>query len=121
MRLWKHRNQIVHGETGKEQARVLQSSIHSQVTQLYCKFQDNPSFILARHQYLFETKTLAERPCMSYDSLSCWLRSVQKAVKVKDFQDTVERKNAARVFRHRHIHAPFLIILIALQPLALRS
>jgi len=81
MGLWRHRNQIEHGDSIEEQARVLLTTLQNQVMDLYSEFSTNPSFILLRHHYLFEHRTLAERLDMSYDSLQAWVRSVQEAIR----------------------------------------
>jgi hypothetical protein len=42
MGLWKHRNQIVHGDKIEDQARVLLTSLQNQVMDLYSEFDTNP-------------------------------------------------------------------------------
>lgn len=104
MGLWRHRNQIEHGDSIEEQARVLLTTLQNQVMDLYSEFSTNPSFILLRHHYLFEHRTLAERLDMSYDSLQAWVRSVQEAIKVREFQETLERDNDNRFFSNQSTH-----------------
>jgi hypothetical protein len=77
--LWSHWNTIVHGATSEEQANTLLKGLQTTTTDYYHQFQDNQSFLLPHHHYLFTDRTLEQCLHHSYDQLACWLRSVSEA------------------------------------------
>jgi len=80
--LWKFRNEVVHGATIEEQATRQLEQWKAQITQYYTKFHDNPDFVLGRHQFLFQSRSMEERLQASYDTMAAWIRSVEEAIKV---------------------------------------
>jgi hypothetical protein len=52
-------------------------------------FNENQSFILQCHQYLFTDRTLDQHLFHSYDHISCWIRSVEEAILVVAHHDQV--------------------------------
>ncbi len=56
------------------------------------------SFILPRHHHLFQSRSLQHRLTHYFVYLNCWLRSVEEAILVQEFQDKIERENADQVF-----------------------
>jgi hypothetical protein len=74
--LWRFRNEVVHGSTVAEQVTLQLNKLKEKITGYYQAYSVTPSIILARHQYLFTTHTVAERISGSYDSMAAWIRSV---------------------------------------------
>jgi hypothetical protein len=102
--IWEHRNQVVHGTTNQEKAAKIKQSIDQQVRDLYSSFQNNPNFILTRHQYLFTSKSLEQRLKLDIDSITCWIRSVESAQQDLAHHNTTIRLQSSRFF------APFYAI-----------
>lgn len=98
-KMWNYRNQIVHGATVDEAVSTQMSLLHEKVTSLYNKYTENPSYVLPRHEYLFTQRTLQYRLQMSYDSINCWLRSVEEARNILEFQERHLQETAATFFR----------------------
>jgi hypothetical protein len=46
---------------------------------LHVEILSSPHSILPCHHYLFTSRSLAQRLRLDYDSLSCWIRSVEEA------------------------------------------
>jgi nitrogen fixation/metabolism regulation signal transduction histidine kinase len=74
--LWRFRNEVVHGSTVAEQVTLQLNKLKEKITGYYQAYSVTPSIILARHQYLFTTHTVAEWISGSYDSMAAWIRSV---------------------------------------------
>jgi hypothetical protein len=96
--LWLHRNQIIHGRTVDEAATNQMACLHDKVKFLYKQYEDNSSYVLPRHEYLFTQRPLDYRLAMSYDSITCWLRSVEEARLILDFQQQNLRETARTIF-----------------------
>ena len=77
--LWLHRNTLVHGADAEESAQRILTGLRDQVRQHYFAFKADESYVLARHRYLFTSHTLDQRLSLSYDNVTCWLRSVDEA------------------------------------------
>jgi hypothetical protein len=77
--MWAHRNAIVHGIDSEEAATRILTGLRDQVHQHYQSFSVDAGYVLVRHQYLFTSRTLEQRLSMSYDYVTCWLRSVEEA------------------------------------------
>jgi hypothetical protein len=52
------------------------------IIQFYTSYEENPSIVLPRHQFLFTSRTAEERIKTSCDSMAAWLRSVDEAIQV---------------------------------------
>ena len=102
--IWEHRNQVVHGATDQEKAARIKQAIDQQVRDLYSSFQNNPEFILTRHQYLFTNKSIEQRLQLDIDSITCWIRSVESAQQDLAHHNTTIRLQSSRFF------APFYAI-----------
>jgi hypothetical protein len=102
--IWEHRNQVVHGATDQEKAAKIKQDIDQQVRDLYSSFQNNPDFILTRHQYLFTSKSLEQRLRLDIDSITCWIRSVESAQQDLTHHNTNIRLQSSRFF------APFYAV-----------
>jgi hypothetical protein len=96
--LWNFRNTIVHGATVEEQARKAITTLHEKVTGLYEDFNRNPDMVLSWHQELFTSRPLAQCLRSSYDTLSAWVRSVEEAIQVLNFQTEWLREEAGPYF-----------------------
>jgi hypothetical protein len=86
--MWKHRNQIVHGETVEDQAAVILQQLHDKAQAYYASYQEDNNFVLPRHQHLFTHRTLEQHLRLSFDHLACWIRSVEEAKTVISYQLT---------------------------------
>jgi uncharacterized protein with HEPN domain len=84
--LWKTRNQLVHEKTVEETVAIQLSVIHEKVTSLYRQYTEQPYYVLPWHEYLFTQRFLHYRLGMSYDSIKCWIRSVEEARHILEFQ-----------------------------------
>jgi hypothetical protein len=80
--MWKTRNEIVHGASVDDQANILLGHLHQRVHDYYHKFQLDQTFLLPRHHYLFQRRTLDQCLAHSYDHIKCWLDSVEEAEQV---------------------------------------
>ncbi len=96
---WAHSNQKVHGQTADEQAAVILRRLQDKVQEYYASFQADNAFVLPRHQYLFTHCTLAQRLCLFYDHLTCWIRSVEEARAVLHHQIGLDRTATQRFFQ----------------------
>jgi len=96
--LWHHRNTIVHGASAEETAQRILSGLRDQVLQHYTRFNADNSYVLARHRYLFQSRTQYQRLSMSYDSLKCWLRSVDEAQELQASHIASQQANATLFF-----------------------
>jgi hypothetical protein len=97
--LWTHRNQIVHGATVEETASRQINQLHEKVKILYQNYQDEPSYILPRHEHLFNQHLLNYRLKQSYDAIMCWIHSVEEARAIMEVQQAHLRETAAVFFR----------------------
>jgi hypothetical protein len=75
------------------------SVLHEKVINQYRQYQEVPSYILRRHEYLFTQRSLEYRLKMSYDSITCWLRSVEEACTILTFQQRHLQETAAIIFQ----------------------
>jgi hypothetical protein len=87
--LWTYRNTVVHGASDQE---VAANSI----------FRTTSHFLLPRHRYLFKCRTLEQRLRLDFDSLSCWIRSVEDAK-----QALIHHENQQHLYSSRFL-LPFL-------------
>jgi hypothetical protein len=100
-KMWAYCNALAHGESPEEtrthwlqQLQQLQQLVQEQYETYSC----NPDMILLQHSHLFTTKPLEDRLKTSYDNLQCWLHSVQEAVQVKEFQETILQSESLHYF-----------------------
>jgi hypothetical protein len=98
--LWQHRNEIVHGSTIEETVRLQMATLHDKVQQHFAAFVENPSYVLQRHQ--LTQKPLEARLKMSYDSIQCWIRSVDEARQVLQHHDAPLRQSSVPFFQSFH-------------------
>jgi hypothetical protein len=105
--LWHHRNQIVHGAMVEEVVSTQLSALHDKVTQMYWQYQETPSCILPHHEYLFTKCSLEHRLKMSYDSITCWIRSVEEACTILEFQQDTSGKQPQLCFKASGLYRHF--------------
>jgi hypothetical protein len=96
--LWAYRNTIVHGATDQEIAAKIRSTLEDTARSLYRTFQTSPHFILPRHHYLFTSRSMAQRLRLDYDSLSCWIHSVEDAQQALLHHENQQRTYSSRFF-----------------------
>jgi len=96
--LWMHRNNMVHGSSAEEAARRILIGLQERVRQHYDSFTADNSYVLARHRHLFLSRTQDQRLSMSYDFLTCWLRSVDEAREQLVFHTASQQTAASRFF-----------------------
>jgi hypothetical protein len=77
--IWHHQNALVHGADAAASAQSILNGLRDRVRAHYHAYQECSGYVLARHQYLFMSRTLDQRLSVSYDYLNCWLRSVDEA------------------------------------------
>jgi hypothetical protein len=92
------RNQILHGATAEASAAVLRHEQHEKVREHYKLFEDNNTYLLPRHHNLFTQCTLQDHLQLSYDHISCWLRSVEEARSILTNQEVHLRQTSALFF-----------------------
>ncbi len=97
--MWKNRNEIVHGASVGEAAALTMNRLHEQVQHHYAQFEDLSHYVLPRHSHLFTQRPLDDRLKMSYDYISCWLRSVDEARSILHFQQAHLQKTSRTFFR----------------------
>jgi hypothetical protein len=100
--LWQHRNQLVHGIIMEDQANKVLQDLHMQVEHHYAACREDDAYVLPRHSYLFTQQTLAQWLTYSYDYLRCWLRSVEKARSIVQFQEHHLRETSTQFFNLFH-------------------
>jgi len=93
-----HRNNMVHGSSAEEAARRILIGLQERVRQHYDSFTADNSYVLARHRHLFLSRTQDQRLSMSYDFLTCWLRSVDEAREQLVFHTASQQTAASRFF-----------------------
>jgi hypothetical protein len=94
--IWKQRNGIVYGHSEEEVRNRELQKLREEVAAEYVAY----AMDLISHQfrYLFTKKSQEERQNMDYDSIMCWLRTVQEAKKEQQmFRERLSRV-AARFF-----------------------
>jgi hypothetical protein len=96
--LWKRRNEEVHGATVEEQATRQLAQLRDSITTMYNQFNENQAIILPRYRYLFTSNTLENRLKGSYDTMAAWLRSVEEAIQVLQYQEANYQAEARRFF-----------------------
>jgi hypothetical protein len=96
--LWSYRNIIVHGATDQEIATKIRGTLDDQARSFYNTFHTSPQFILPCHHYLFTSRSLEQRLRLDFDSLSCWIRSVEDAQQALLHHNNQQRINASRFF-----------------------
>jgi hypothetical protein len=96
--LWNNRNEVVHGATVEEQAARQLTQLRNNITTMYHNYESNPAFILPRHHYLFTTRTLEDRLKGSYDTMAAWLRTVEEAVQVLQYHNTLHQEASRQFF-----------------------
>lgn len=104
--LWQHRNQIVHRLTVDDIVSTQMRLLHNKVKTHYNEYHRSPSCVLPRHEHLFTQRSLNQRLQLSYDSIKCWLRSVDEARNILEFQQCHLQETAATVFRLFRPSAP---------------
>jgi hypothetical protein len=62
--------------------------------------------ILQRHEYLFSQRPLTHLLTLSYNYITCWLRSVAEARSILQLQDRHLRQTSSQFFSLLHIHHP---------------
>jgi hypothetical protein len=100
--LWRFRNEVVHGSTVEEQAKLQLQTLNNKLESYYQRYLHNPDIVLARHQFLFTSRSLEDRLKSSYDAKAAWLRSVEEAMKVLQHQEEAHRVVSQLFFPTRH-------------------
>jgi hypothetical protein len=77
--LWDNRNAILHGSTGEETAKLRFQMLQNKLSSLYHTSSIDPGFILPRHHYLFQIKSLPQCLESSYDDMQFFTRFVTEA------------------------------------------
>jgi len=62
--------------------------------------------ILQRHEYLFSQRPLTHLLTLSYNYITCWLRSVAEARSILQLQDRHLHQTSSHFFSLLHIHHP---------------
>ncbi len=97
-KLYLHIVHIVMENNVSNEFRCLQEKINSH----YTAYNTNSNYVLPRHQYLFTQHSPQQRQSMSYDGMTCWLRSVDEAHSILYFQEQHLWKTANRVLSLFH-------------------
>ena len=93
-KLYLHIVHIVMENNVSNEFRCLQEKINSH----YTAYNTNSNYVLPRHQYLFTQHSPQQRQSMSYDGMTCWLRSVDEAHSILSFQEQHLRQTSQRIF-----------------------
>jgi hypothetical protein len=56
--------------------------LQTNVAQNFTNYQENNAYVLPCHAYLFTQQSLQQCFNLSYDQVSCWLRSVEEAPQI---------------------------------------
>ncbi len=97
------RNAILHGSTVEETAKLRLQMLQNKLSPLYHTSSIDPGFILPRHYYLFQIKSLPQCLESSYDDMQFFTRSVTEAQHILQHHED-ELGGAPLVFTfHRQI------------------
>jgi hypothetical protein len=97
--MWNYCNQIVHGATKEDAVRKIMQQLQDQVSYHYCQYENNSAHVLPCHDYLFEQQhPLDVRLQMSYETLKCWLRSIEEALSTLQFQDNLLQESSMQFY-----------------------
>ncbi len=88
----------MHGTTDKEVAAKIQGALDDQARSLYNTFQTSLHFILTHHHNLFTCQSLEQHLRLDFDSLSCWLWSVEDAQQALLCHDNQQSLHASQFF-----------------------
>jgi len=96
--LWHHRNTVIHGTSAEASAQIILTGLRDQVRHHYSMFLADNGYVLARHRYLFTSRSLEQCLSLSYDHLNCWLRSIQEARELYAIHLASQQAAARRFF-----------------------
>jgi hypothetical protein len=71
----------------EESADRIMSNLHNKVRHHYAEYNYNATYVLPHHRYLFTQRTLDQWLLHSYDSLTCWLQSIEEDKAILSFQE----------------------------------
>jgi hypothetical protein len=97
--VWECRNKVIHGDTREKSRAIRTALIREKASAAYSLYYEGQILLLARDQYLFTKKPLPTRLEGDDDSLLCWLRLVEVALKSYAVQHAKAQENAARFFQ----------------------
>jgi hypothetical protein len=105
--LWQHQNGLVHGSEAAENAQRILTGLRDQVRQHYQSYEADNTYVLARHRFLFASRTLNQRLSLLYDYTACWLHSIEDARLQMVLYEVSQRASAAHFFGPPPTPTPF--------------
>jgi len=96
-RIWRHRNEILHGKTQEEQAGIRQEAMHTAIQEIYDLHETNPSIVSASDQHLFDA-TIDHLFRRNRQYKLCWMLSVEVAVRHQQRDTARLRRQSSRFF-----------------------
>jgi len=97
--VWEYRNGVLHGTTYSTKREQRRKLVREKVNSAYDLYFQGSLLVLSRDTYLFTKKTVEERLVGDEDTLLCWLRLVEVAMKVYEVQHVKAQKQAATFFQ----------------------
>ena len=92
-KLWKFRNQVVHGKAENFKVSKAMRLLHDEVRALYDQFERDPFMLPQTRRYLFNRpkETILHLP---RESLAAWVRSVKEAILTREHRDKLQAEAA---------------------------
>ena len=97
--IWKHRNEVLHGENFEAAKAVELSMVQAKVAEAYEQYEQGQLVLLERDRYLFTKRSKDERLQGDVDMMMCWLRIVEVALSSQERQRKVQEQHALRFFQ----------------------
>ena len=92
-KLWKFRNQVVHGKAENFKVSKAMRLLHDEVRALYDQFERDPFMLPQTRRYLFNRpkETILHLP---RESLAAWVRSVKEAILTREHRNKLQAEAA---------------------------
>jgi hypothetical protein len=94
-KLWKYRNQVVHGQTEISRISRALTLLHDRVRSLYKQFEEDPFMLPQSRRYLFN-RPLPATLQMDHDGLAAWIRSVDEGLLTRAHMEKLEEEALKR-------------------------
>jgi hypothetical protein len=94
-KLWRYRNQVVHGQTEISRISKALTLLHDRVRSLYKQFKEDPFMLPQSRRYLFN-RPLPATLQMDHDGLAAWIRSVDEGLLTRVHREKLEEEALKR-------------------------
>jgi hypothetical protein len=98
-RLWRFRNQVVHGRTEVNTTSKEMQQLKERADTLYRQFETDPHMIPSSRNYLFH-RPLSSIVAMGKEALAGWIRSVEEGLLTRAHRDHLAAKALKQTLHH---------------------